>query len=153
MFKLVPYRKNNLSRTEDIFDDFFHSFLNDDFFPPLSHLDTRFGGFKVDVSDGGDRYLIEADLPGMEKADIKIEYDNKYLTILARRDDAQEIKEDSIIRKERWCVSTAEAFISTTSRQKTSPRHSKAASSKLKSQRNLRSPGVAIRLKSKISGE
>ena len=110
MFKLVPYRKNNLSRTEDIFDDFFHSFLNDDFFPPLSHLDTRFGGFKVDVSDGGDRYLIEADLPGMEKADIKIEYDNKYLTILARRDDAQEIKEDSIIRKERWCGQYRRSF-------------------------------------------
>lgn len=101
MFKLIPYRKNTLSRTEDVFNDFFDSFFNDDFFTPMRSLDNRFGGFKVDVSDQGDKYLIEADLPGMEKENVKIDYENKYLTISARREESRETQENSYIRKER----------------------------------------------------
>lgn len=110
MFKLIPYRKNNLSRTEDIFDDFFDSFINDSFFAPMRALDNRFGGFKVDVSDSGDRYLIEADLPGMDKENVKIEYENKYLTITARREDTQETQENNYIRKERQCGEYRRSF-------------------------------------------
>lgn len=110
MFKLIPYRKNTLSRTEDIFDDFFDSFFNDEFFTPLRSLDNRFGGFKVDVSDQGDKYLIEADLPGMDKENVKIEYDNKYLTILAKRDESNETRENSYIRKERQCGEYRRSF-------------------------------------------
>lgn len=101
MFKLIPYRKNNLSRTEDVFNDFFDSFFNDDFFTPMRNLDNRFGGFKVDVSDQGDKYLIEADLPGMDKENLKIDYENHYLTISAQRSESKEIQENSYIRKER----------------------------------------------------
>ena len=110
MFKLIPYRKNNLSRTEDVFDDFFDSFFNDDFLIPMQTLDTRFGGFKVDVSDQGDKYLIEADLPGMDKENVKIEYDNKYLTITARRDESRETKDHNYIRKERQCGEYRRSF-------------------------------------------
>lgn len=110
MFKLIPYRKNNLSRTEDIFDDFFDSFFNEEFFTPMRSLDNRFGGFKVDVSDQGDKYLIEADLPGMDKENVKIEYDNKYLTISASREDSKEITENNYIRKERQCGEYRRSF-------------------------------------------
>jgi len=110
MFKLIPYRKNTLSRTEDVFDDFFDSFFNDDFFTPVRGLDNRFGGFKVDVSDQGDKYVIEADLPGMDKENVKIEYDNKYLTISARRDEIKETTENSYIRKERQCGEYRRSF-------------------------------------------
>lgn len=110
MFKLIPYRKNNLSRTEDIFDDFFDSFFNEEFFTPMRSLDNRFGGFKVDVSDQGDKYLIEADLPGMEKENVSIEYDNKYLTISAKREESKETKDDSYIRRERQCGEYRRSF-------------------------------------------
>ncbi len=110
MFKLIPYRKNSLSRTEDVFDDFFDSFFNDDFLAPLEGLNRRFGGFKVDVLDQGDKYLIEADLPGMDKEDVKIEYDDNYLTITAKRDETKEIKENSYIRKERQCGEYRRSF-------------------------------------------
>ncbi len=110
MFKLIPYRKNNLSRTEDIFDDFFDSFFNEDFFTPMRSLDNRFGGFKVDVSEQGDKYLIEADLPGMDKENVKIEYENKYLTISARREESKETQENSYIRKERQCGEYRRSF-------------------------------------------
>lgn len=101
MFKLIPYRKNTLSRTEDVFNDFFDSFFNDDFFTPMRNLDNRFGGFKVDVSDQGEKYLIEADLPGMDKENLKIDYENHYLTISAQRSESKEVQENSYIRKER----------------------------------------------------
>lgn len=110
MFKLIPYRKNTLSRTEDVFNDFFDSFFNDDFFTPMRNLDTRFGGFKVDVSDQGDKYLIEADLPGMTKENVKIDYEGQYLTISARREENKEMKEDSYIRKERQCGEYRRSF-------------------------------------------
>lgn len=110
MFKLIPYRKNTLSRTEDVFDDFFDSFFNDEFFTPMRSLDNRFGGFKVDVSEQGDKYLIEADLPGMEKENVKIEYDNKYLTISASREESKEVTENSYIRKERQCGEYRRSF-------------------------------------------
>jgi len=110
MFKLVPYRKGNLSRTEDMFDDFFDSFFNQGFLAPVRNLENRFGGFKVDVSDQGDKYLIEADLPGMDKENVKIEYENNYLTISARREDVKETKENSYIRKERQCGEYQRSF-------------------------------------------
>lgn len=101
MFKLIPYRKNPITRTQDVFDDFFDSFFNDDFFAPIRTLDSRFGGFKVDVADKGDRYVIEADLPGMERDNVKIEYTNGYLTISASRDETHEVNEENYIRRER----------------------------------------------------
>ncbi len=110
MFKLIPYRKNNLSRTEDIFDDFFDSFFNDSFFTPMRSMENRFGGFKVDVSDKGDTYLIEADLPGVDKENVKIEYENKYLTISARREETQETKDSSYVRRERQCGEYRRSF-------------------------------------------
>ncbi len=110
MFKLIPYRKNALSRTEDVFDDFFDSFFNDGFLAPIRSIDSHFGGFRVDVSDQGDKYLIEADLPGMEKENLKIEYENNYLTITARRDEVKETKENSFIRKERQCGEYRRSF-------------------------------------------
>lgn len=110
MFKLIPYRKNNLSRTEDVFDDFFDSFFNDDFFAPMKNLDNRMGGFKVDVSDQGDKYVIEADLPGMDKDNVKIEYSNKYLTISARREESSEVNKENYIRRERQCGEYRRSF-------------------------------------------
>jgi len=110
MFKLIPYRKNDISRTEDAFDDFFDSFFNDSFFTPMQALDTHFGGFRVDVTDQGDKYLIEADLPGMDKENVKIEYDNKYLTITAKRDESKETKDHNYIRRERQCGEYRRSF-------------------------------------------
>ena len=110
MFKLVPYRKNTLSRTEDIFNDFFDGFFNDDFFTPMRALDNRFGGFKVDVSEQDDKFLIEADLPGIDKENVKIEYDNKYLTISARREESKEVNEENYLRRERQCGEYRRSF-------------------------------------------
>ncbi len=40
-------------------------------------------GFKIDVREEGNSYLVEADLPGLKKDDIKIEIDGAQVSISA----------------------------------------------------------------------
>jgi HSP20 family protein len=106
MFKLVPVRPvrklSSNARSEDIFDQFFDSFFNDDVFTPFNKIDKRVSGFMVDVLDDGDKYVIEADLPGFSKENVKVEYNDQHLSILAKREDVNEDKKDNYIRRERY---------------------------------------------------
>lgn len=99
MFNVVPFRKNNAMTKKGFgLDDFFSDFLRDDFFSP-----TFVGGnsFKVDLKEDDNNYTIDADLPGIKKEDISLEYDNNYLTISAKRDETVENKDDDFVRRER----------------------------------------------------
>lgn len=59
--------------------------------------------FKTDVTDEGDHYLLEADLPGFNKKDIHLDIDNDTLTVRAERHSEfeQKDKRDKAIRIER----------------------------------------------------
>lgn len=75
-----------------------------------------FGGqnlaeFKTDVSDEGDHYLLEADLPGFEKKDIDLSVQNDVLTIHAeRRSKFEEKDKDKVVRMERSYGSYSRQF-------------------------------------------
>lgn len=108
MFRLMPSNKENRengpAKKSDPFDKLFESFFNDfdeDLFSPLGNLNARFNCFQVDVIDNENTYIIEADLPGMEKENVQIEYDNNYLTILAQREEQADSDKDNYIRRER----------------------------------------------------
>lgn len=70
------------------------------------------GGFKTDVRDTGDAYVLEADLPGVKKEDIHIDIDGKFLTITAQRSSSQEEKNSKgeYIRCERSYGSFSRGF-------------------------------------------
>ena len=57
--------------------------------------------FKVNVYQQSNNYTITAELPGFNKEDINIEYDNNILTISAERSDneATENKQQYLIRE------------------------------------------------------
>ena len=59
--------------------------------------------FRTDVTDEGDHYLLEADLPGFEKKDISLDIQDDTLRVRAeRRSKVEETDEkDKIIRRER----------------------------------------------------
>ena len=40
---------------------------------------------KTDIYEKNNRYIIETDLPGIKKENIKVNYDNGYLTIIASK--------------------------------------------------------------------
>ncbi|MFB6068816.1 MAG: Hsp20/alpha crystallin family protein [Halobacterium sp.] len=66
-------------------------------------FEAPFGGrLKVDVEDLPDEYVVTADLPGFEKADIEVELADETLRIAADRETAAESEEAGhYVRRER----------------------------------------------------
>ena len=68
--------------------------------------------FKTDVTDEGDHYLLEADLPGFDKKDIHLDISGDTLTVQAERHSKVEEKDkkDKVIRMERSYGSYSRQF-------------------------------------------
>ena len=73
---------------------------------------TSLAEFKTDVTDEGDHYLLEADLPGFEKKDITLDIQGDTLTVHAERRSKVEEKDkkDKVIRMERSYGSYTRSF-------------------------------------------
>ena len=63
----------------NVFDDLLNGFL----VRPVSAA-AAVSGFKFDVREAGNNYLVEADLPGLKKDGIKIEIDGAQVSISAQ---------------------------------------------------------------------
>jgi HSP20 family protein len=55
----------------------------------------------VDLREEDDRYLVQAELPGMAKEDVTIETDGDLLRMTAQRDQESEEKREGYLRRER----------------------------------------------------
>ncbi len=88
---------SNLTRFNRMFGDTFF----DDFFKPLPSSATEKTP-AIDVHEADGNYLVKADLPGINKDDVKVTLENGILTISAEtsREDKEE-KDGKIIRQER----------------------------------------------------
>ena len=66
---------------------------------------------KTDIKEKADKYIIEVDLPGYEKQDIKMNIENEYLIINAQTNKNKEEKEDGkFVCKERYIGSCSRSF-------------------------------------------
>lgn len=67
---------------------------------------------KTDVRENKDSYDVFVDLPGFKKEDIKLDLENGYLTISARRNEEldEKDKDGHYIRRERATGSCARSF-------------------------------------------
>ncbi len=86
MFEIRPYRRNNNPSTYNPFremDDFERAFFGEPFGSFFRSGDIA--EFKTDITDEGDHYLLEADLPGFDKKDIHLDINGDTLTINAER--------------------------------------------------------------------
>lgn len=84
-------------------------------FREMEEMERRFWGdsffttpdlatFKTDITDQGDHFLLEADLPGFDKNDIHLNIDGDTLTVQAERHSKVEKKDDDkgqVVRMER----------------------------------------------------
>ena len=77
---IVPRRNSN---GLDIFDDVFAD-------PFFSSKENKV--MKTDLKEKDGKYLLEIDIPGYDKEDIKIELKDGYLTVTAEKDDEKEDK-------------------------------------------------------------
>lgn len=107
MFGLVPFMtRNNLACEDNVFDRLFDAF--DEPFMQSFHTPV----FKVDVKDNGDSYDLTAELPGLKKEDISLNYENQYLTISTQHAENKDEKDDkgNYIRRERGTSSMTRSF-------------------------------------------
>lgn len=100
MFELRPYtRRNRIAGCNPFreMDEFERTFF-DNFFDG-----NALSEFKTDITDTGDAYLLEADLPGFAKQDIHLDINGDVLTVRAERHSEHEEKNDrnQVIRSER----------------------------------------------------
>lgn len=101
MAGLVPFNK----KSTDITSPGFNGFQNmlDDFFAeswPFRRsliADT----FKIDVQDNKTEYLVEAELPGVEKKDVSVSLNEGRLNIAVNKEENIEEKDKNYIHKER----------------------------------------------------
>lgn len=94
MFELRPTRKNGQLLSYNPFremEEFERRFFGDPFRGFFRSGDLA--EFKTDISDQGDSYLLEADLPGFDKKDIQLDLSGDVLTIRAERHSDHEQKE------------------------------------------------------------
>lgn len=105
MFELIP------------FDRTIRHMTNFDPFRELDNMERSFFGngsvvsaFRTDVSDTGDAFKLEAELPGFSKDDIKINIENDCLTISAERKFDDEDKKKNFVKRERFYGSYSRSF-------------------------------------------
>ena len=101
MYGITPFEK----KTYDLFNAF-HDF-EDNFFSG-----TALASCKTDIKDEGDRFVLEAELPGFEKEDIKLDLDGDNLIITAEHNTENEEKDSDgkYIRRERSYGSYQRSF-------------------------------------------
>jgi HSP20 family protein len=106
MFSIIPYN-NRIVRREN--NGYMNPF-NDDFFRAFFGNPAAPSTFSVDVEDEGDHYLLKADLPGVEKENLKISIDDGLMTIEAKSDVSSEENHGNYVCRERRCGSMKRAF-------------------------------------------
>lgn len=98
MYTLTPFARNFA-----LFDA-----LNDDFFGNSSSA----ASCRVDIREDGDKYVIDAELPGFSKEDIALDINGECLTIKAKHSESKEDKNSkgNYIRRERSLCSYERSF-------------------------------------------
>lgn len=110
MFGLIPFRTNGVGKKGGSFDGFFDGFFNDDFFSPMSLGFENNQKFNADIRETQNEYLVSAELPGVRKEDINLEYRDNTLIISAKRDEVINEEKDNYIKRERTYGQISRAF-------------------------------------------
>jgi len=96
--KLVPYERKVFGSS--LFRDFF----NDDFHMPSVAM------IRADVKEDEKGYVVEAEMPGVDKDDVTIVCEKGILTISAERAGEKEEEKDGYIRRERYLGQAKRSF-------------------------------------------
>jgi HSP20 family molecular chaperone IbpA len=89
------------------------SVFNDDFFEPVKYMAGINKAMRTDVRETEDSYILDIEVPGFKKEDIKIELkDGGYLVVSATKDETVEEKnkEGKVIHVERNSGSCSRSF-------------------------------------------
>ena len=101
MFGMIPFDRRD-SSLFDMLDNFERNFFG-------TSSNTA-SSFRTDIRDEGDKFVLEAELPGFKKEDIKLDLKDGILTISAQHTEENEEKKNSYIRRERRYGSFSRSF-------------------------------------------
>ena len=103
MFGMLPFERNE-DNVFDTFDNFTRNFFRGS--------NASLPAFRTDIRDAGDKFVLEAELPGFQKEDIKLDVKDGILTISAQHNENQEQKDEkgTYIRRERRYGSFTRSF-------------------------------------------
>lgn len=95
MFSMLPIYSSSLTNSKE----FFELIWNDVFCEKKISLSNTLSNFKVDLKETDTCYILQADLPGLEKDEISIEYINNFLLISTDRQE--NFSSSTTLKKER----------------------------------------------------
>lgn len=112
MFGLTPYnnrKQNGLVGRNDFFNvkSLFDEFFNDSLFPAISSVGAS---MRADIRETEKEYIIDAEIPGVRKEDIKLDLRDDVLTISVEQNEQINEERDNFIRKERRFGSVSRSF-------------------------------------------
>ena len=99
--------RKNRKRNLGLFDD---SFFNDFFNTPFLLGDRQI--MRTDLREEDNRYLLDIELPGLNKQDIKLSLEDGYLTVEVVKEESKEQKDDkgNYVRRERYYGNCSRTF-------------------------------------------
>ncbi len=102
MFGITPYErwKKGMKRGEDIWDidQMFDSMMKEAFWPFPVRTE---GNIRVDVKEDERDYKLEAELPGVDKEDIRLELKDDVLTLSVEKNEEIKEEKENYIKQER----------------------------------------------------
>ncbi len=111
MFGLTPYSKRGtgLVKRNDLFDmrSIFDDFFSDSFMPAFFNTANP---MKADIRETEKEYIIDAELPGVKKEDIRLELRDDVLSISVEHNEQVNEERENYIRKERRYGSFGRSF-------------------------------------------
>jgi len=102
MAALTPFGRNEIQKKEGRdFVDFYA--MMDDFFNGnvMGGKGLKADTFKLDVKDQGNSFLVEAEMPGVKKEEIQIEYQDDHLIISVSQVEETKEEKPNYIHRER----------------------------------------------------
>lgn len=101
MFGMIPFERHD-DNLFNVFDNFERGFFGN----------NSISAFRTDIRDEGDKFVLEAELPGFQKEDIHLGLKDGILTISASHNETNDEKDKkgNYIRRERRYGSFTRSF-------------------------------------------
>jgi HSP20 family protein len=101
MSALIPFNRKNSIALSTGFGEFTN--MLDDFFADGWPFRRSLVGdtFKVDLQENDKEYIVEAELPGIKKDDVNLDYNEERLRISINKSEEEEEKNKNYIHRER----------------------------------------------------
>ncbi|MBS0314720.1 MAG: Hsp20 family protein [Burkholderiales bacterium] len=101
---------NSLMARNSLFDDIFRDFTPGYFIKPL-HGDALPAQVKVDVKEIDSGYVVNAELPGVNKDDIHVGIDGNVVTLRAEvKQEDKKTEGEKVLRSERYYGAVSRSF-------------------------------------------